>query len=173
MADLRPIRAFKEGIIHHCNTSAYRIANHQSLNAIINHCFALHIQLRSNQMAPLLNKFYWNEGILNVDRIHKSATRLLNRVFVGRWGLDLSKEVLWVKGQQNCGQSKLEVKKHILPSSPFRTRFARAGPIGRIYFFELQLWQPAVLLPFDLQRPIVPLEKNLNPLCWHSLCPRV
>ena len=39
-------------------------------------------------MTPLLNKYYWNEGILGEDEILKSAARLLNRK-----SLDLFKEV--------------------------------------------------------------------------------
>ena len=45
----------------------------------------------------------------------KSVIRLLNRYYVNKGGLDLSKEVLWslfVKGQQSYGLSKLEVKKN-------------------------------------------------------------
>ena len=32
-----------------------------------------HVQLRLNETAPFLNNFYWNEGILNRDRIHYRA----------------------------------------------------------------------------------------------------
>ena len=45
----------------------------------------------------------------------KSAARVLNRKFVNKGGLDLSKNVLWVsvgQGQQIYGLSKLEVKKN-------------------------------------------------------------
>ena len=89
----------------------------------------------------------------------KSATRLLDRIWVNKGGLDLSKEVLWVSvGQRAAELRAVNVggRKEILPSSPVRTRFAHAGPIGRI-FFDLQLWQPVKLLFFDLQRPTVPL----------------
>ena len=89
----------------------------------------------------------------------KSAARLLDRGWVNRRGLDLSKEVLWVAvGQRAADLQAVKVggQQKILPSGPVRTRFARAGPLGRI-FVDLQLWQPADLLPFDLLRPTVPL----------------
>jgi len=45
---------------------------------------------------PLLHKLYCNEVNLNGDKMYKSAARLLNRNWVNKEGLDLSKEVLWV-----------------------------------------------------------------------------
>ena len=41
----------------------------------------------------------------------KRPARLLDRNQVNKDGLELSKEVLWVKGQQSYGLSKLGVKK--------------------------------------------------------------
>ena len=41
----------------------------------------------------------------------ESAARVLNRDFVNKGGLDISKNVLWVKGQQIYELSKVEVKK--------------------------------------------------------------
>ena len=70
-------------------------------------------------------------------RYIKSAARLLDRDVVNKGGLDLPKEVLWV----SVGQRALELQavkvggqQKILPSGPVRTRFARNGPIGRIFF---------------------------------------
>ena len=60
----------------------------------------------------------------------KSATRLLNRVFVGRRGLDLSKEVLWVSICQRAAEllaGKVGGLKKILPCSPPRTTRVRPG----------------------------------------------
>ena len=88
-----------------------------------------------------------------------SAARFLNRTWVNKGGLDLSKEVLWVSVGQRAAELqvvKVGDQQKILVSGPVRTRFTPAGPLGRI-FFDLQLWQPLDLLPFDLQRPTVHL----------------
>ena len=66
----------------------------------------------------------------------KSAARVLNRNFVNKRGLDLSKNVLWVfvgQGAADLRAVKVGGQQKILPSGPVRTRFARAGPIGRIF----------------------------------------
>ena len=89
----------------------------------------------------------------------KSAARLLNKDCVNKRGLDLSKEVLWVSVCQSAVELpaiKVGGLKKILPNSPVRVIRVRTGPLGRI-FFDLQLSQPVALLPFDLQRPTVPL----------------
>ena len=67
----------------------------------------------------------------------KSAARVLNRNCVNKRGLDLSKNVLWVSvGQRAADLRAVKVggQKEILLICPVRTRFARAGPIGRIFF---------------------------------------
>ena len=67
----------------------------------------------------------------------KSASRLLNKDCVNKGGLDLSKEVLWVSVDQRAAvlrAVKVGGKKKILPIAPVRTRIARAGLIGRIFF---------------------------------------
>ena len=67
----------------------------------------------------------------------KSPARLLNRHYFNKRGLDLSKEVLWVSvGQRAADLRAVKVGdwKKNLPSAPVRTRFARAGPLGRIFF---------------------------------------
>ena len=71
----------------------------------------------------------------------KSAARLLDRDCVNKEGLDLSKEVLWVSVDQRAAELqavKVGGQKNFLPIGPVRTRIARAGQIGRI-FFDLQL----------------------------------
>ena len=67
----------------------------------------------------------------------QSPAKLLNRDWVNKGGLDLSKEVLWVSvGQWAADLRAVKVGgwKKNLPSGPVRTRFARAGPLGRIFF---------------------------------------
>ena len=67
----------------------------------------------------------------------KSAARFLDRDIVNKRGLYLSKEVLWVSVGQRAAELpaiKVRGQKKILPSGPVRTRFARAGPFGRIFF---------------------------------------
>ena len=67
----------------------------------------------------------------------KSAARLLDIDCVNKRGLDLSKEVLWVSVGQRAAELravKVGGQKKFLPSGPVRTRFARAGPFGRIFF---------------------------------------
>ena len=89
----------------------------------------------------------------------RSASRLLDIDCVNKRGLDLSKEVLWVSvGQRAAVLQAVKVggQKKILPISPARAIRVRTKAIGRIFFY-LQLWQPIDLLPFDLQRPTVPL----------------
>ena len=67
----------------------------------------------------------------------KSATRLLDRIWVNKEDLDLSKELLWASvGQRAAVLQAVKVggQKKILPIAPVRTRIARAGLIGRIFF---------------------------------------
>ena len=67
----------------------------------------------------------------------KSTARILNRVFVNKGGLDLSKSVLWVSVGQGAadlrvvkvgGQKKNSADQP--GSNPLRPR----GPIGRFFF---------------------------------------
>ena len=72
----------------------------------------------------------------------KSAARVLNRDCVNKGGLDLSKEVLWVSvGQRAPELQALKVggQQKILPIGPARAKQVQTGPIGRIFFFDLQL----------------------------------
>ena len=63
-----------------------------------------HVQLRAPKTAayyicPIEIGVFWLEM-----KCLKSAARLLNRVCVGRQGLDLSKEVLWVSVRQKAAK---------------------------------------------------------------------
>ena len=67
----------------------------------------------------------------------KSASRLLNRIYVNKGGLDLSKEVLWVSVGQRAAELravKVGGQKKILPICPARAIRVRTGPIGRKFF---------------------------------------
>ena len=67
----------------------------------------------------------------------KSAARILNRNCVNKRGLDLSKNVLWVsvgQGAADLQAVKVGGQKKILPRGQSRTRVARAGSTGRIFF---------------------------------------
>ena len=67
----------------------------------------------------------------------KSAARVLNRDYVNKGGLDLSKNVLWVsvgQGAADLRAVKVGGQKKILPRGRSRTRVARAGLNGRNFF---------------------------------------
>ena len=67
----------------------------------------------------------------------KSTARVLNRDCVNKKGVDLSKNILWVsvgQGAADLWAVKVGGQKKILPICPVRTRFARAGLIGRIFY---------------------------------------
>ena len=60
----------------------------------------------------------------------KSAARLLNRDYVNRRGLDLSKEVLWVSVDQRAAElpaAKLEDKKKFYHSAQFKPNSPAPG----------------------------------------------
>ena len=67
----------------------------------------------------------------------KSAARVLNRKFVNKGGLDLSKNVLWVsvgQGAADLRAVKVGGQKKILPIGPLRAKGARTRLIGRNFF---------------------------------------
>ena len=71
----------------------------------------------------------------------KSAARLLDKNFVNKRGLDLSKEVIWVSVGQRAAELpaiKVGGQEKILQSGPARAKRVRTGLLGRI-FFDLQL----------------------------------
>ena len=102
----------------------------------------------------------------------KSATRLLDRIWVNKGGLDLSKEVLWVSvGQRAAVLQAVKVggQKKILPIAPVRTRIARAGLIGRIFFWPptLTACKTAALWPTESHS--TSLERSKPPLLTQIL----
>ena len=67
----------------------------------------------------------------------KSAARVLNRKFVNKGGLDLSKNVLWVsvgQGAADLRAVKVGGQKKILPIGSLWAKGARTRLIGRIFF---------------------------------------
>ena len=67
----------------------------------------------------------------------KSTARLLNRNWVNKEGLDLSKEVLWVSvGQRGADSPAVKVVglKKKSADRPARAKRVRTGLIGRIFF---------------------------------------
>ena len=71
----------------------------------------------------------------------KSVARVLNKDCMNKGGLDLSKNVLWVsvgQGVADLGAVKVGGQNKILLICQVRTRYARNGKIGRIFFY-LQL----------------------------------
>ena len=71
-----------------------------------------------------------------------SVARLLNRDWVNKGGLDLSKEVLWVSVGQWATElwaAKVGGQQKILPISHAQAKRVRTRLISRIFFFDLQL----------------------------------
>ena len=67
----------------------------------------------------------------------KSAARVLNRKFVNKGGLDLSKNVLWVsvgQGAADLRAVKVRGQKKILQIGSLRAKGARTRLIGRNFF---------------------------------------
>ena len=67
----------------------------------------------------------------------KSAARVLNRKFVNKGGLDLSKNVLWVsvgQGAADLRAVKVGGQKKILPIGSLQAKGARTRLIGRSFF---------------------------------------
>ena len=136
--------------------------------------FFAHIQIGPTKTAPLLINPIQMRVLWTEMKYLKSAARLLNRECASKGGLDLSKEVLWVSVSQRVAELqavKVGGWKKILPRGLVRAKRVRTGPLSR-FFSNLQLWQPVDLLPIDLQRPTVPLWKDLNLFCWLRFCPR-
>ena len=85
----------------------------------------------------------------------KSAARLLDRNWVNKKGLNLSKEALWVY----VGQRVVELQAVKVGGQKKFCRSAQHGLCGfepvrsAEIFFDLQLWQLVDLLPLNLQRP--------------------
>ena len=95
----------------------------------------------------------------------KIAVSLLNRNYVNRGGLDLSKDVLWVSVGQRAAKlhavkvGGLKKNSAILPSAGY-SGSRRTDPCWAAlqnFFSKLHLFQLVTLLPFDIHRPTVPL----------------
>ena len=68
----------------------------------------------------------------------KSAAKVLNKDYINRRGLDLFKNILWVSIDQEAADLlavKVGGQKKLLPIGQVRNRFARNGPIGRIFLY--------------------------------------
>ena len=122
----------------------------------------LHKYISTNEMKSL-----WME-----IKCIKSAARLLNIDCVNKGGLDLSKEVLWVSVDQRAAvlrAVKVGGQKKILPIAPVRTRIARAGLIGRIFFWPptLTACKTAALWPTEAHS--TSLERSKPPLLTQSM----
>ena len=88
----------------------------------------------------------------------KIATRFLNRVCVGRGGLDLSKEVLWVSVCQRAAKlpaGKVGGLKKNSAMRPGAGESVLKPAAWQNFFSKLQLCQLVIRLPFDMQRPTV------------------
>ena len=82
---------------------------------------------------------------MNGDKFIKRAARVLNRDCVNKRGLGLSKNVLWVsvgQGAADLQAVKVGGQKKLLLISQVRTRFARNGPIGRIFLMTSDFDSP-------------------------------
>ena len=82
----------------------------------------------------------------------KSATSLLDRDWVNKRGLDLSKEVLWVSVGEKAAELraiKVGGQKKFCRSALRRWSGFEPGRSAE-FFFYLQLWQPLDLQPPDL-----------------------
>ena len=102
----------------------------------------------------------------------KSAARLLNRVWVNKGGLDLSKEVLWVfVGQRTAKLPAIKVGglKKILPNGPARVIRVRTGPLGRIFFKPPTLMAGSSAVLWPTKTHSTSLERSKPPLLTQTL----
>ena len=102
----------------------------------------------------------------------KSAARLLNRDWVNKGGLDLSKEVLWVSvGLRAAELQAIKVKgqQKILPISPARAKRVRTGPLGRIFCWRPTLTAGRSAALWLTETHSTSLERSKPPLLTQSL----
>ena len=135
---------------------------------------------RNMSMYTKRNKF-WHPYLINTIELRslwmeikyiKSTARLLDRDWVNKGGLDLSKEVLWVSvGQRAADLRAVKVggQQIILLISPVRTRFARAGLIGRIFCWPLTLTAHRFAALWPTETHSTSLERSKPPLLTQSL----
>ena len=102
----------------------------------------------------------------------KSNARLLDRVWVNKGGLDLSKEVLWVfLGQRTAELPAIKVGglKKILPNGPARVIRVRTGPLGRIFFKPPTLMAGSSAVLWPTKTHSTSLERSKPPLLTQTL----
>ena len=118
-------------------------------------------------ISPIEMRLLWME-----IKYVKSVARVLDRIWVNKGGLDLSKKVLWDSvGQRAAVLQAVKVggQKKILPIARVRTRIARAGLIGRIFFWPptLTACKTAALWPTETHS--TSLERSKPPLLTQIL----
>ena len=102
----------------------------------------------------------------------KSATRLLDRIWVNKGGLDLSKEVLWGSVDQRAAvlqAVKVGGQKKILPISPARAIRVRTGAIGKIFSWPLTLTACSSAAIWPTATHSTSLERSKPPLLTQIL----
>ena len=102
----------------------------------------------------------------------KSAARLLDRIWVNKGGLDLSKEVLWVfVGQRTAKLPAIKVRglKKILRNGPARVIRVRTGPLGRIFFKPPTLMAGSSAVLWPTKTHSTSLERSKPPLLTQTL----
>ena len=105
-------------------------------------------------------------------KYNKIDFRLLDRNWVNKGGLDLSKEVLWVSVDQRAAvlqAVKVGGQKKILPIAPVRTRITRAGPFGRIFFKPPTLMAGSSAVLWPTKTHSTSLERSKPPLLTQTL----
>ena len=136
----------------------------------------MNIQIGPTKTAPLLINTIEMRVLWMEIKYIKSASRLLDRAWVNKGGLDLSKEVLWVSvGQRAAEQPAIKVggQKKILPSGPVRTRFACAGPLGRFFSQTPTLMAGSSAAIWPTETRSTSLERSKPPLLTQTLSKRL
>ena len=134
--------------------------------------FAIYIYSRGKKYRhPYLTNTIEIRSLWMEIKYIESTGRLLDRDWVNKRGSDLSKEVLWVSVGQRAADLwavKVGGQQKILPISPVRTRFARAGLIGRTFCWPptLTARRSAALWPTETHS--TSLERSKPPLLTQS-----
>ena len=96
----------------------------------------------------------------------------MNRSWVNKRGLDLSKEVLWVSVGQRAAELpaiKVGGLKKILPNGPARVIRVRTGPLGRIFFWPPTLMAGSSAALWPTETHSTSLERSKPPLLTQAL----
>ena len=118
-------------------------------------------------IGPIEMRVLWTE-----IKYIKSASRLLDRAWVNKEGLDLSKEVLWVSVGQRAAEPpaiKVRGQKKILPISPAWAIRVRTRAIGRICFWPPTLTARSSAALWPTETHSTSLEISKPPLLTQSL----